>query len=295
MKAKRNQEQTSGYMAQRRQILSKNTNFAIQEAYKSLRTNISFSVRGNKCKKFCITSSVAGEGKSITMLNLAISFAQTGQRVLLIDADMRRPSLGKLLIEKTSPGLSNVLAGLCDVMLAVRKNIRPNLDILFSGEIPPNPLELLSSKTMEKMLEELKPLYDYIIVDTPPVTIVSDTCVGCGLCTRVCPFDAIHIVDGIAKVDKEKCKACAKCIAVCPKQLISFIPYQAKEVVSCSSKDKGKDVMKACKVGCIGCMMCKKVCPNDAITVENNIAHIDPEKCTNCGLCAEKCPKKIIL
>lgn len=120
-------------------------------------------------------------------------------------------------------------------------------------------------------------------------------CMGYGSCVKACPFDAIHIVNGVALVDKEACKACGKCVAECPKNLIELVPYEQKHLVQCSSKDKGKDVMKACKVGCIGCMMCKKVCPNDAITVENNIAHIDPEKCTNCGLCAEKCPKKIIL
>ncbi|MEF9945944.1 MAG: Fe-S cluster domain-containing protein [Lachnospiraceae bacterium] len=120
-------------------------------------------------------------------------------------------------------------------------------------------------------------------------------CMGYGSCVKACPFDAIHIVDGIAVVDKEACKACKKCIAACPKNLIELVPYEQKHLVSCSSKDKGKDVMAVCSVGCIGCKMCQKVCPSDAITVEDNIAHIDPSKCTNCGLCAEKCPKKTIL
>lgn len=111
---------------------------------------------------------------------------------------------------------------------------------------------------------------------------------------KACPFDAIHIVDGVAVVDKEKCKACGKCIAVCPRHLIELIPYEQKHMVQCSSQDKGKDVMAACAVGCIGCRMCAKVCPAEAITVENNIAHIDSTKCVNCGACAEKCPKKII-
>lgn len=101
-------------------------------------------------------------------------------------------------------------------------------------------------------------------------------------------------MDGVAVVDKEKCKACGKCIAVCPRHLIELIPYEQKHMVQCSSQDKGKDVMAACAVGCIGCRMCAKVCPAEAITVENNIAHIDSTKCVNCGACAEKCPKKII-
>ena len=79
------------------------------------------------------------------------------------------------------------------------------------------------------------------------------------------------------------------------KNLIELVPYEAKHLVQCSSKEKGKDVMAVCSTGCIGCRMCQKVCPADAIVVENNLAWIDPEKCTNCGACVEKCPKKIIL
>lgn len=119
-------------------------------------------------------------------------------------------------------------------------------------------------------------------------------CMGFGSCVKACPFDAIHIVDGIAKVDKEACKACGKCIDTCPKHLIEFIPYEATYAVSCSSKDKGKDVMAVCQTGCIACHLCEKNCPNGAITVTDNVAHIDQEKCTGCGACAEKCPKKII-
>ena len=114
-------------------------------------------------------------------------------------------------------------------------------------------------------------------------------------CVQACPFDAIHVVDGVAVVDKDACKACGKCIAVCPRHLIELVPYEQKHLVQCSSRDKGKDVMAVCSVGCIGCKMCEKVCEFDAVKVVDNIAHIDPSKCTNCGKCAEKCPKKVIL
>lgn len=120
-------------------------------------------------------------------------------------------------------------------------------------------------------------------------------CMGYGSCTRACKFDAIHVVDGIAVVDKEKCKACGMCVAECPNNIIEMVPYESKHLVRCSSLDKGKDVRVACSVGCIACMMCTKVCEDDAITVVNNIAHIDYSKCTNCGKCAEKCPVKIIV
>jgi len=170
-------EQGKSFASQRRHILGKNSSFYVQEAYKTLRTNVRFSLSGEGCKKFCITSGMASEGKSITMLNLAISFAQTGQKVLLIDADLRRPSLAKLLVEKATPGLSNVLVGMCRPEDAIRESPFPNLDILLSGEIPPNPSELLGNHRMKNLIDQMSQVYDYILVDTPPVGIVADTCV----------------------------------------------------------------------------------------------------------------------
>ena len=120
-------------------------------------------------------------------------------------------------------------------------------------------------------------------------------CLGFGSCKKVCDFDAISIIDGIAVVDKEKCKACGKCVLECPKDLIELVPYEAKHLVQCSSKDFGKAVKAVCSVGCIGCKLCTRVCEEDAITVINNIAYIDQDKCTGCGKCAEKCPSKIII
>lgn len=120
-------------------------------------------------------------------------------------------------------------------------------------------------------------------------------CMGYGSCVRVCQFDAIHIVDGIALVDKEKCTACGLCIPECPKSIIELVPYNTNHFVRCNSNDKGKDVKAGCSIGCIGCKLCEKACEYDAVHVTDNLALIDYSKCTNCGECAKKCPTKVIL
>lgn len=170
-------QEQSGFLNTRRQILNNNSAFATQEAYRTLRTNVRFTLRGNGCKKICITSGAAGEGKSITLLNFAISVGEAGQKVLLIDADMRRPALARLVMEKATPGLSNVLAGLVTSEEAIHKEVHKNLDIIFSGDTPPNPSELLGGERLQEMMEELAPQYDFILIDTPPVNVVSDACI----------------------------------------------------------------------------------------------------------------------
>ncbi|NLF35259.1 MAG: Fe-S cluster domain-containing protein [Clostridiales bacterium] len=121
-------------------------------------------------------------------------------------------------------------------------------------------------------------------------------CYGLGTCVSECPFDAIHVVDGLARVDEEKCVACGKCVAICPRHIIELVPLTTKKHVAipCSSKDKGPDTRKFCDDGCIGCGICVKACPTEAIVLVDNLARIDYEKCIGCGICAQKCPRKTI-
>lgn len=119
-------------------------------------------------------------------------------------------------------------------------------------------------------------------------------CLGLGSCAEACKFDAISVENGIAKVDPEKCTACGQCVEACPKKIIAMIPKKKKYTVDCSATTPGAATGKNCSVGCIGCKICEKNCLFDAIKVENALARIDYEKCTDCGICAEKCPKKII-
>lgn len=119
-------------------------------------------------------------------------------------------------------------------------------------------------------------------------------CLGYGDCVRVCPNDAISIVNGIAKVDRTKCIGCGLCAKACPNQLIVVHDITNHVDVLCSSRDNGKITRTNCKNGCIGCKKCEKGCEFGAITVENNLARIDYSKCTNCGKCVEGCPTHAI-
>jgi Na+-translocating ferredoxin:NAD+ oxidoreductase RNF subunit RnfB len=119
-------------------------------------------------------------------------------------------------------------------------------------------------------------------------------CIGLGSCKKVCPFDAIVVENRLAKIIPEKCTGCGKCVAECPKNIIKLVPVMSGFTVKCSSRDKGVVSRKNCKVGCIACQKCLKVCPSEAITVTENLAFIDPEKCTNCGECSKVCPQKCI-
>lgn len=120
-------------------------------------------------------------------------------------------------------------------------------------------------------------------------------CLGLGTCASACPYHAVSIKDGVSVIDYKKCRSCGGCIVKCPKLLIERIPLSAKVYVACSSHCKGKDVMGACKKGCIGCGKCARICPHGAIEMIDNLPHINYKKCTGCGTCKDGCPRKCIL
>lgn len=115
-------------------------------------------------------------------------------------------------------------------------------------------------------------------------------CLGYGSCAEVCPNDAICLENGIAHIDPRRCVGCGLCAKTCPNGLIALLPVKTQAVVACFSQLKGPKVRAACKNGCIACTKCQKGCTSGAITIENNLARVDPAACTACGVCAENCP-----
>ena len=153
-----------------------NMSFAVTEAYKLLRANVMFSFsdegRGHVVG---VTSSIQAEGKSSTACNLAYALAESGAKVVLLDCDLRRPSVAGKLALARAPGLSNLLVAKGEIKDAIQYcSAAPNMAIITSGDVPPNPSELLSSNRMAKLMEELTREYEYVIVDLPPINVVSD-------------------------------------------------------------------------------------------------------------------------
>ncbi|MEI5907383.1 CpsD/CapB family tyrosine-protein kinase [Bacillus spongiae] len=146
----------------------------ISEQYRTLRTNIQFSVVDEEIHSIMVTSAGPGEGKSTTVANLAVVFAQQGKRVLLIDADMRKPTAHYTFNLGNGIGLTNVLMRQVTLQEASQETFVPNLDLLACGPIPPNPAELLSSKSMKRFLKGVYDEYDLVLFDSPPLLAVTD-------------------------------------------------------------------------------------------------------------------------
>ncbi|MGN0451250.1 MAG: CpsD/CapB family tyrosine-protein kinase [Acutalibacteraceae bacterium] len=162
--------------ADNKKLFQKNMDFTVSEQYKLLRTNLSFTLPDDvKCPIIGVTSSIRGEGKSTTAVNLSYALAQSGKKVLLIDADLRLPSIAKKMKIDNTKGLSNLLFNYDTQQLEEYKSqYLDNWYIVPSGELPPNPSELLGSRKMGRLLNRLSESFDYIVIDFPPVNIVSD-------------------------------------------------------------------------------------------------------------------------
>ena len=119
-------------------------------------------------------------------------------------------------------------------------------------------------------------------------------CLGFGTCVTACKFDAIHVVDGVARVDADKCTGCMQCAQVCPRKVIAPVSYNADIIVACSNHERGANTRKVCDIGCIGCHLCERQCDYDAIHIVHNLAVIDYDKCVSCGRCAAVCPRHLI-
>ena len=209
-----------------------NMKFTAAEAYKLLRTNLMFTLPADKqCRIVGITSALPGEGKSITSINLSYVFAESGKKVLLINADMRLPNVARQLDLEGNPGLSNVLAGLCESEAVIRDSgVLDTFKVLTAGDIPPNPSELLGSEQMSSLLQKLSGEYDFIIIDLPPVNIVTDA------------LTILNFIDGVITVVRQDygsriaLKKCMRQLSVSRDKFLGFVLTDAKE----SSKAYGK-------------------------------------------------------
>ncbi|MCD7891514.1 MAG: CpsD/CapB family tyrosine-protein kinase [Ruminococcus sp.] len=148
--------------------------FHVVESYKAIRTNIVFTLSTYDNKIIAVSSANPAEGKSMTAANIVIAAAQGGKKVLLIDADMRKPVQHKIFGLVNKRGLLSVISKMCKADDCIHKNVMENLDVMTAGPIPPNPSELLSSEASKKMFEKLNEKYSMIIVDLPPICVVSD-------------------------------------------------------------------------------------------------------------------------
>ncbi|MBR4545782.1 MAG: polysaccharide biosynthesis tyrosine autokinase [Oscillibacter sp.] len=196
----------TGHRSRRTLITDDNIPFTIVEGYKSIRSNIVFALGTAERKAIVVSSASPHEGKSTTAANIALAFAQISGRVLLIDADMRKPVMHRTFVVDNSTGLSTLIIALSSVETSIRHHVMGNLDLLPSGPLPPNPSELLSSSQFQELLAALSERYDYVIIDTPPMNVVSDALVmrgvgGILLVARYAQATYEDIAEAMKKID----------------------------------------------------------------------------------------------
>ena len=162
----------------KKMLLTEDSSFSVQESFKTLRTNVTFSLPGQKNRCIGVVSANRGEGKSTVSVNLAISLAQIDKKVVIVDCDMRIPTVAAKLGMENRPGLSDFLADEDgNSQLPVISNEEFGIDVIPAGTIPPDPTKLIESPQMKDLIQALKVVYDYVIVDFPPVTVVSDAAI----------------------------------------------------------------------------------------------------------------------
>ncbi len=166
--------------------------YAAKEAYRTIRTNLMFSLAKPGCKTIIFTSSISGEGKTTTSANIAFSIARSEKKVLLMDLDLRKPHIHRILKKSNTPGVTNYLSGFNSLDEVIHKDVFPGLDAICAGTISPNPAEMVASEGMQNLINSLKENYDYIILDAPPITLVSDA------------LSVVPVTDGIVLVIRPK-------------------------------------------------------------------------------------------
>ncbi|MEK8126908.1 CpsD/CapB family tyrosine-protein kinase [Paenibacillus filicis] len=166
-------------------ITHENPKSPISEAYRTLRTNIQFSAIDEELRVIMVTSAGPGEGKSTTLTNLAVAYAQTDMKVVVIDADLRKPTMHHTFSVTNRWGLTSIISGQAKLNEVVQQTYVDNLSLITSGPIPPNPSEMLASKRMTALLEDLKQSFDIILVDAPPTLAVTDSQIVATKCDGV--------------------------------------------------------------------------------------------------------------
>jgi capsular exopolysaccharide synthesis family protein len=190
---------------------------AVSESYRSIRTRILFSTADSQPKSILMVSAMESEGKTISSANLAVIMARTGSRVLLLDCDMRKPRLNTLFGIEREKGVSNVLVGDCDIGTAVRQTAIPNLHVMPCGHIPPNPSELLGSRAMQQMLNTLGKDYDRIVIDSSPISAVTDAVV----LSKV--VDGVVMIVQANKTEREMARRAIEQLAAVNAQMLGII------------------------------------------------------------------------
>ncbi|EEK76136.1 CpsD/CapB family tyrosine-protein kinase [Bacillus cereus] len=170
----------------------------ITEQYRNIRTNIEFTSVDSRIRSIMVTSANPSEGKTTTVANLAVVFGQQGKKVLVIGADLRKPSIQDLFAAHASNGLTNVLSGQTKVMQCIQKTDIENVYVMASGPIPPNPAELLGNRVMDEVLLEAYNMFDIVLIDTPPVLAVTDAQILANKC------DGVILVVRSERTEKDK-------------------------------------------------------------------------------------------